>query len=132
MNAPKSEMRPFVAPLLGLDLQLPWNIIRVMGCGLRVPYAGAWAGRSVDGWFFGLMSGLRAATLLVALGSFCFCLSRSVAAGFSIPTNEDYLIRSWETADGLPENSATSIAQTPDGYLWFGTFNGLVRFNGVE
>jgi len=34
--------------------------------------------------------------------------------------------------DGLPENSATAIVQTPDGYLWFGTFNGLVRFNGVQ
>ncbi|MBX7221844.1 MAG: response regulator [Blastocatellia bacterium] len=34
--------------------------------------------------------------------------------------------------DGLPHNSVTSIAQTRDGYLWFGTYEGLVRFNGVE
>jgi len=27
---------------------------------------------------------------------------------------------------------ATSIAQTPDGYLWVGTFNGLARFDGVR
>jgi signal transduction histidine kinase/ligand-binding sensor domain-containing protein len=32
----------------------------------------------------------------------------------------------------LPENSATAIAQAPDGYVWFGTFNGLVRFNGTS
>ncbi len=31
----------------------------------------------------------------------------------------------------MPENSATAIAQSQDGYLWFGTFNGLVRFDGV-
>lgn len=43
-----------------------------------------------------------------------------------------FLVESWETDDGLPENSATSIVQTPDGYLWFGTFNGLVRFDGVR
>lgn len=41
-----------------------------------------------------------------------------------------YLLRTWGTEDGLPENSATAIVQTQDGYLWFGTFNGLVRFNG--
>jgi signal transduction histidine kinase/ligand-binding sensor domain-containing protein len=33
---------------------------------------------------------------------------------------------------GLPQISVTSIAQTPDGYLWLGTFNGLVRFDGVR
>jgi PAS domain S-box-containing protein len=44
----------------------------------------------------------------------------------------DFLIDVWETEQGLPENSATAMAQTPDGYLWFGTFNGLVRFDGVE
>ncbi len=42
-----------------------------------------------------------------------------------------WLIQNWQTEDGLPENSATSIVQTSDGYLWFGTFNGLVRFDGV-
>ena len=44
----------------------------------------------------------------------------------------EYVIAAWETVDGLPENSATAIAQAPDGYLWFGTFNGLVRFNGTD
>ncbi|MSU64298.1 MAG: hypothetical protein EXS31_18235 [Pedosphaera sp.] len=44
---------------------------------------------------------------------------------------DEYLIDSWETEQGLPENSATAMVQTPDGYLWFGTFNGLVRFDGV-
>ena len=44
----------------------------------------------------------------------------------------EWLIQNWETADGLPENSATAIAQSPDGYLWFGTFDGLVRFDGVK
>jgi signal transduction histidine kinase len=43
-----------------------------------------------------------------------------------------YQIRTWETAQGLPENSATSMVQTSDGYLWVGTFDGLVRFDGVK
>ena len=34
--------------------------------------------------------------------------------------------------DGLPDSSVTAIAQTPDGYLWIGTYNGLVRFDGMR
>lgn len=38
----------------------------------------------------------------------------------------------WTTRDGLPHNSVNDIAQTPEGYLWFATWEGLVRFNGHE
>ena len=44
----------------------------------------------------------------------------------------DYLIDTWEMQQGMPDNSSTSIVQTPDGYLWIGTFNGLVQFDGVK
>ncbi|MEP7365009.1 MAG: two-component regulator propeller domain-containing protein [Acidobacteriota bacterium] len=44
----------------------------------------------------------------------------------------EYVITQWQPEDGLPESSATSMVQTPDGYLWFGTFNGLVRFDGLN
>jgi hypothetical protein len=50
----------------------------------------------------------------------------------TLRTDPNYLIDSGETEGGLPEDSATAIVLTPDGYLWFGTFDGLVRFNGVE
>ena len=36
------------------------------------------------------------------------------------------------TADGLPQNSVSGIVQTPDGYLWLATFDGLARFDGVK
>lgn len=38
----------------------------------------------------------------------------------------------WDASRGLPGNSATALAQTPDGYLWVGTYNGLARFDGVR
>ena len=38
----------------------------------------------------------------------------------------------WQTDDGLPQNTVQAIAQTPDGYLWLGTRDGLVRFDGVR
>lgn len=46
--------------------------------------------------------------------------------------SEEYLTDVWTADDGLPDSSVTAIAQTPDGYLWVGTYNGLVRFDGVR
>ena len=39
--------------------------------------------------------------------------------------------RVWKTEDGLPQNTVPAIAQTKNGYLWFGTELGLVRFDGL-
>jgi hypothetical protein len=41
-----------------------------------------------------------------------------------------YRLDSWTTDNGLPQNSVTGLTQTPDGYLWFTTNDGLVRFDG--
>src|SRR5687768_10152954 len=38
----------------------------------------------------------------------------------------------WQLEQGLPQNTVYAIAQTPDGYLWLGTAEGLVRFDGVR
>ena len=34
--------------------------------------------------------------------------------------------------EGLPNNGIEAIAQTGDGYMWFGTLKGLSRFDGVR
>jgi methyl-accepting chemotaxis protein/ligand-binding sensor domain-containing protein len=38
----------------------------------------------------------------------------------------------WLEDEGLPQNSVQTILQTDDGYLWFGTQEGVVRFDGVR
>lgn len=38
----------------------------------------------------------------------------------------------WTQAQGLPQDTIRAIAQTPDGYLWLGTREGLARFDGSE
>ncbi len=43
-----------------------------------------------------------------------------------------YLRRSWTSDQGLPQNSVQAIAQTPDGFLWLATQEGLARFDGVD
>ncbi len=37
----------------------------------------------------------------------------------------------WQVKEGLPQNSVNAIVQTRDSYLWLGTYEGLVRFNGT-
>ncbi|MGB2867766.1 MAG: two-component regulator propeller domain-containing protein [Bacteroidota bacterium] len=43
-----------------------------------------------------------------------------------------YMHRVWEKEQGLPQNSVNTILQSHDGYLWLGTQEGLVRFDGVK
>lgn len=51
---------------------------------------------------------------------------------FSTPLTAEYRFDQWTTEDGLPQNSVNSIVQTKDGYIWFATFGGLVRFDGIK
>jgi signal transduction histidine kinase/ligand-binding sensor domain-containing protein len=43
-----------------------------------------------------------------------------------------YAHTAWRIRDGFTKGHITSVAQTPDGYLWLGTELGLVRFDGVR
>ena len=43
-----------------------------------------------------------------------------------------WVIRVWQSDEGLPDNTVVGIAQTPDGFLWVATPAGLVRFDGVQ
>lgn len=51
---------------------------------------------------------------------------------FGSGVERQYLTDVWTADDGLPNSSVTSVAQTPDGYLWIGTYNGLTRFDGMR
>ena len=69
------------------------------------------------------------ASLLVAAG-----LGMSAAAPAldpAVPLTQ-YGHDVWTSDSGLPQNSITTILQTRDGYLWLGTQEGLVRFDGVR
>jgi signal transduction histidine kinase/ligand-binding sensor domain-containing protein len=43
-----------------------------------------------------------------------------------------YAHTAWKIDDGFTNSEITSIAQTPDGYLWLGTELGLYRFDGLK
>ncbi len=43
-----------------------------------------------------------------------------------------YILEVWREDQGLPQNAVQTILQTRDGYLWFGSQEGVVRFDGVR
>jgi ligand-binding sensor domain-containing protein len=69
----------------------------------------------------------------------CVRVALAWVAGGTLALSQDllgaepeYLVDAWQTEDGLPQNTVKTILQTRDGYLWFGTFDGLVRFDGIQ
>jgi signal transduction histidine kinase/ligand-binding sensor domain-containing protein len=60
-----------------------------------------------------------------AVAIFCLALTPSGALA-------QYRFDVWTTDHGLPQNSVYNITQTRDGYLWFTTLDGLVRYDGVR
>ena len=64
---------------------------------------------------------------------FSFLLFSVTAYGLdSSKTLNQQVHNIWQIEDGLPQNSVQTIVQTKDGYLWMGTQEGLVRFDGVK
>jgi signal transduction histidine kinase/ligand-binding sensor domain-containing protein len=59
-------------------------------------------------------------------------LLASTACVRAVSTDSKWALHVWQSDDGLPNNNVTSIAQTPDGYLWVANPFQLVRFDGVQ
>jgi signal transduction histidine kinase/ligand-binding sensor domain-containing protein/AraC-like DNA-binding protein len=57
----------------------------------------------------------------------CTLLSTPLSAQFVEPKFENITVQ-----DGLPENNVWCILQDHLGFLWFGTSNGLVKYDGYE
>jgi signal transduction histidine kinase/streptogramin lyase/ActR/RegA family two-component response regulator len=57
-------------------------------------------------------------------------MSVTALAHASIPETPRF--KALKVEDGLPSSQVNLIAQTKDGYLWFGTKDGLARFDGSQ
>ena len=71
------------------------------------------------------------------LSLFAACIFVAGSLLFSQTNNEDpffkdFIGRNWNAETGLPVNTVTDITQDSDGYLYFGTYSGVLRFDGVE
>jgi hypothetical protein len=47
-----------------------------------------------------------------------------------LPTGETYLVRQYNSENGLPQNSVKDLLLDRNNFLWISTENGLVRFDG--
>lgn len=64
-----------------------------------------------------------------------FVLLLAVTRSFALDPNRslnEFGHQAWLTENGLPQNTVQTIVQTQDGYLWIGTQEGLVRFDGLN
>lgn len=62
-----------------------------------------------------------------------FVLHLLFLLGFSsVGFTQDNPIKFLDISDGLSNNSVTTIFQDSDGYLWFGTYDGLNRYDGYN
>jgi signal transduction histidine kinase len=65
---------------------------------------------------------------VAALLALCPCAH---ALNPSLDINQ-YAHTAWTAREGFFKGTITSLAQTPDGYLWLGTAFGLLRFDGIR
>src|SRR6266404_4353471 len=78
------------------------------------------------------MSGRRELRELAAAGILCLLAGISAFALDPRKAITQYAVDVWQSDHGLPQNSVMAIRQSHGGYLWLGTEEGLVRFDGVE
>jgi ligand-binding sensor domain-containing protein/AraC-like DNA-binding protein len=71
--------------------------------------------------------GLRAAVIFFLFLRTCLIFPLDPGKEIS-----DYIHEAWQTENGLPQSCVQAITQTRDGYLWLGTQEGLVRFDGLR
>lgn len=76
-----------------------------------------------------LVIGLLSFTVMAADDT---VINKTVINDATVVSFDNYFSESWSTFHGLPHNTINAIAQTPDGYLWFATWEGVARFNGRE
>ena len=56
-------------------------------------------------------------------------------ASFALPPDKpltQFVLDAWDLEDGLPQISVHAVVRARDGYLWFATEEGVVRYDGAE
>ncbi len=64
---------------------------------------------------------------LLLLSPFSLCAQSTLSDSI-----QQYYVTGWNSDNGLTSNAVLSINQTDDGFLWVGTYDGLLRFDGVR
>ncbi|MCP5051855.1 MAG: hypothetical protein GY940_32105 [bacterium] len=74
----------------------------------------------------------RITSIFFLIAAVCLLFTTPI---FSLDPDRDatqYIHETWSIDQGLPQTTVHDIVQTPDGYLWLATQEGLVRFDGAD
>lgn len=71
-----------------------------------------------------MLKGLKYTTRLFFLFYLVTCCLKTIQA-------QSFLVRTYDTHDGLPSSTVYSIAQDSTGDMWFATTGGIVSYDGV-
>lgn len=74
----------------------------------------------------------RHAVKSLMVGCGLLAVSALFAGETRITSMEDYLVKNLTTDEGLPMNQINYLDTSPKGFLWIGTFEGLVRYDGRD
>ncbi|MGV3530996.1 MAG: ligand-binding sensor domain-containing protein, partial [Chthoniobacteraceae bacterium] len=70
--------------------------------------------------------------LLIALVATWMVLGVATEAAEDKGGPQLWVVRAWQTENGLPQNTVNALLQSRDGFLWVGTSAGLARFDGAQ
>lgn len=77
---------------------------------------------------------VRVTQMLLGLVTAAALLTQSFTVKASEDTNDfgDYVVTIYNERNGLPTGEANVVMQTSDGYIWIGSYGGLIRYDGTR
>lgn len=75
--------------------------------------------------------GARAGLLILAVAAFIL-MPLTVKAAENTEVFGDYVVTIYNEQNGLPTGEANVVIQTSDGYIWIGSYGGLIRYDGTN
>lgn len=71
------------------------------------------------------------ALLLTTALIFTFAAFSVSVEAYEEPTLQNRIVREYNETNGLPTGEANTVLQTSDGYMWIGSYGGLIRYDGT-
>ena len=69
--------------------------------------------------------------LFAVVSAAVICLSCLAFPAFAVDNSlEPYVVTLYNDSNGLPTGEANDVLQTSDGYIWIGSYGGLIRYDG--
>lgn len=74
----------------------------------------------------------KAFLFIMMVYAFCCSPVNALAVEHDFLSKQGYIEVMYDSNSGLDSAAANDVAQTEDGFIWIGTYNGLIRYDGSE